>query len=77
MCDPLNFILSDSKTYRDLYHNIIETLFDGLKRFQLTLTKIVDPKMILVSSHDLLVMSTICSDNPTEQKSKLLGTVIM
>ena len=31
MCDPIDFILSDSEIYYDLHHNIIETSFDGLE----------------------------------------------
>ena len=29
--DPSDSILSDSETYRDLHHSIIETPFDGLE----------------------------------------------
>ena len=56
MYDPLDYILSGSEIYRDFHHNIIKTFFDRLERFQLTSIKIVDPKMILVSSHDLPVI---------------------
>ena len=42
MCDPIGFILSGSEIYYDLYHNIIETPFDGLKQFQLYPSKIID-----------------------------------
>ena len=30
VCNPISFILSDSEIYCDPYHNIIETLFNGL-----------------------------------------------
>ena len=42
MCDPVGSILSSSEIYYDLHHNIIETLFDGLKNFELYPSKIID-----------------------------------
>ena len=42
MCDPLDFTLFGSEIYYDLYHNIIETLFNKLEQFQLNPPKIID-----------------------------------
>ena len=42
MCDPIDFILSGSEIYYDLYHNIIETLFDGLKYFQFYPSRVIN-----------------------------------
>ena len=40
--DLISSILSGSKIYHDLSHNIIETLFDGLKQFQRCFSRIIN-----------------------------------
>ena len=42
MCDPVDSILFDSETYRDLHYSIIETPFDGLEQFQLYTSRVID-----------------------------------
>ena len=42
VCDLIGSILSSNEIYYDLYHNIIETLFNGLEQFQLSPSRIID-----------------------------------
>ena len=55
MCDPIGSILSSSEIYCDLYHNIIEILFNGLEQFQLSPPKIIDHQDDPYESHNPLV----------------------
>ena len=55
MYDLSGSILSDSEIYYDLYHNIIETLFNRLEQFQLYPPKIIDHPDDPHESHNLLV----------------------
>ena len=52
MCDPIDFILSDSEICYDPYHNIIKTPFNGLKPFQLCPSKIIDHRDDARGSHN-------------------------
>ena len=52
MYDSIGSILSDSEIYYDLHHNIIKTLFDGLKNFNSALRGLSIIKMTFDESHN-------------------------
>ena len=52
MYDPIDSILSGSEIYCDLYHNIIDILFNGLEQFQLCPPRIIDHQDDLCESHN-------------------------
>ena len=66
MCDPIDSILYGSEIYCDLYHNSIETLFNGLEQFQLNPPKIIDHQDDPCESHNPPMYQAICSDNLIE-----------
>ena len=69
MCDLIDFILSGSEIYYDLYHNIIKTPFNGLEPFQLCPSKIINHRDDARGSHN----PSVTSSSMLWQSSRIKG----